>query len=255
MSLRKIIILFVPLFILLLTESLHAQSFGFGYLGFVGYYGGYSYQIYEPEGLNGYIKEFNLIRKDSLSSPMGDFGKASGYRIGLNFFRTNLEGIILTAKGFYQSLSEKRQASIGASSGNSSTVYELKIINWGLGFDIGTSITKFLSWKVIDAALLYNFATFTQTINLPGAITDITQYKNVKPTFGYSLGTGFILDIIRNYISIEGVAGYSVFAIQKMQTGKGKKLTVNENSNVVMKNFITTGGFNAVIQLNIGFPL
>jgi hypothetical protein len=35
----------------------------------------------------------------------------------------------------------------------------------------------------------------------------------------------------------------------------GTYLTVNESSSTEMKNFIDKGGFNAVIQLNVGFPL
>ncbi len=255
MSLIKCLLLAILISTLFLTPSTNAQSFGFGCLGFVGGYGGYSYQVYEPTGLNDYILAFNESRKDSLNGSMGNFGAAGGYRVGLNFFRANLEGLILTAKGFYQSLSEKKEASFGSASGNSSAVYELQIRNWGLGIDLGTSITNSLSWKVIDAALLYNFAAFTQTINLPGSITKIIKYKNSKPTLGYFFGTGFIYNIIDNYISVEGVAGYTVFSINEMQTEKGDKLMANENSQVVMKKFITAGGFNAVIQINFGFPL
>jgi len=230
-----------------------AQTFGFGCLGFVGGYGGFSYQIYQPTGLNDYIRLFNE-GDDSLSSPMNNFGKAKGYRVGLNFFRANLEGLILTAKGFYQFLSEKHEANIKLASGNSNATYELELKNWGVGIDLGTSITSAVSWKVIDAALLFNTASFTNTQNFPGAITEVKKY-NSESKIGYTIGTGFILAIIDEYLTLEGLAAYTVFRIDNVKMDDGTFLTVNKNSTDPMNNFIEAGGFNAVIQLNIGFPL
>ena len=89
--------------------NLKAQSFGFGCLGLVGGYAGYTYQIYKPTGLNTYIQTFNLLRKDSLKGSMPNFGKSSGYRVGINFYRADLRGFILTAKGFYQNLGEENE--------------------------------------------------------------------------------------------------------------------------------------------------
>jgi hypothetical protein len=255
MSLSKSIILSIAFCLMLFSNSLKAQTFGFGCLGFVGGYGGYSYQVYKPEGLNNYIVSFNNDIKDSVTSKMGNFGKLQGYRVGLNFFRADIKGFILTAKGFYQYLSEKKTASTNSDLGESNITYQFEMRNWGVGIDLGTVITGGLSWKVIDAALLYNSATFTNTLNTPGPATTILKYNNENPSLGYTVGTGFILSIVKRYISIEGVAGYSAFRIDKMKTSDGTELTVSENSSQPMKNFITTGGFNAVIQLNVGFPL
>src|ERR1035437_10126384 len=96
------------------NTNVQAQNFGFGCLGLVGGYAGYSYQVYKPTGLNDYIGFFNLnpVRKDSLKGPMQNFGKSAGYRVGVNFFRADIRGLILTAKGFYQDLSEESDASI-----------------------------------------------------------------------------------------------------------------------------------------------
>jgi len=249
----KIKFTFILIFLFVVTENTFPQAFGFGCLGFVGGYAGYSYQVYSPKGLNDYIKYFNDAKQDSLTSPMSNFGKARGYRIGLNFFRANLEGLILTAKGFYQYLGEKHEAVQQLASGSANTSYEVKLKNWGIGVDLGTSITKALSWKVIDAALLFNKATFTNTENFPNAITKVTEYES-DSKIGYTIGTGFILAIVDEYITIEGVAAYSVFSIDKMQQGENY-LTINQASSQPMQNFIDAGGFNAVIQLNVGFPL
>jgi hypothetical protein len=241
--------------IVLSPVKISAQSFGFGCLGFVGGYAGFSYQVYSPKGLNEYIGIFNSVQQDSfLISPMTEFGKAKGYRVGLNLFRANLEGLILTAKGFYQFLGEKHEASQQLPAGSKTTTYELELKNWGVGLDLGTTITKALSWKVIDAALLFYTANFTNTQNLPG-ISEVKEYQTEASKLGYTIGTGFILAVIDEYITIEGVAAYTVFSIDKMKLSETEYLTVNEYSNEIMQNFIEAGGFNAVIQLNIGFPL
>jgi hypothetical protein len=241
--------------ILFPLKFLLAQTFGFGCLGFAGGYGGYSYQEYKPTGLNNYIIEYNEARTDSSISDMQSFGKTQGYRVGLNFFRANFKGFILTAKGFYQFLSEKHSSSENESGGTSNTSFKLELKNWGVGLDLGTSITSMVSWKVIDAALLFNSATFVNTENFPGARTEVQKY-NSGSELGYTVGTGFILALVDEYVTLEGVAAYTVISIDEMKKDDGTYLTLNEDPNSGrMKNFIETGGFNAVIQLNVGFPL
>ena len=241
-------------FIAFSTNS-NAQTLGFGCLGFVGGYAGFTYQQYNPKGLNEYINSFNINNADSLSSPMNNFGQAQGYRFGINFFRANVKGFILTTKGFYQSVTENHQTQINSYAGASTVINQIQLTNWGLGIDLGTIITGALSWKVIDAALIYTSASYTNTTNSPGPSSVIYKYNSENPSIGYSVGTGFILDVIENYISLEGTAGYSAFSIGKMKSVDGTELAVSENSNVSMKNFISNGGFNAAIQLNFGFPL
>jgi hypothetical protein len=245
----------IALGLIFFNSIVAAQSFGFGCLGLVGGYGGYSYQVYKPTGLNNYINTFNIIRKDSLKGPMQSFGKSTGYRVGVNFFRANIKGLILTAKGFYQDLSEESDANVSGTGGTSSTNYNFDLKSWGIGVDLGTSLTSSLSWKVIDAVVLFNTAQFTSTTNLPGAQTIVETYKSDKQILGYTFGTGFILAIIGQYISLEGLAGYTYLKIDKIRKDDGSYLPVNELSTSPMNNFIDAGGFNAVIQLNIGFPL
>jgi hypothetical protein len=72
---------------------------------------------------------------------------------------------------------------------------------------------------------------------------------------GYTVGTGFILAIIGHYVSLEGFVGYTYLKIDRVKQDDGTYLTVNESSSADMKNFIDAGGFNTVVQLNIGFPL
>jgi len=239
---------------ILFSTTIYAQTFGFGCLGFVGGFAGYSYQKYHADGLNYYIADFNNTYDDSLKAPMSNFGAAAGYRVGINFFRATFPGFILTSKGFYQSLVERKDAEIISTFGSSNSNYKVRLNTWGLGFDVGASITGAVSWKIIDAALLFNKATFTNTRNMPGSFTDIKEYKSDSKV-GYSVGTGFILELVDEYISIEGLAAYTVFSVEELQLGDGTKLTTIESSSTTMNNFIDSGGFNAVIQLNVGFPL
>ncbi len=253
MFIRKFTVSLVFLWVIF-NCSLSAQTFGFGCLGFVGGYGGYSYQKIQPGSLNDYIDDFNLIYKDSLSSPMDKFGQSDGYRLGLNFFRAKFKGFIITAKGFYQNLSEQHKATEHLVGGDGNTTLQLEIINWALGIDLGTQITGGLSWKVIDAALLFNNAKFTSTQNLPNAVTIVNQYKSESTSLGYTIGTGFILEVVDEYLSIEGLAAYTDFSIDKMKTDDGKYFASTQDT-PDSKKFIEKGGFNAVIQLNIGLPL
>ena len=54
---------YFKIFFLLISISsiAEAQTFGFGCLGFVGGYGGYSYQDYNAAGLNEYIRYWNSL--------------------------------------------------------------------------------------------------------------------------------------------------------------------------------------------------
>ena len=250
-------LVYTCLFVIVIFYNIdvRAQSFGFGCLGLVGGYAGYSYQVYKPTGLNNYIQTFNLIRKDSLQGAMKNFGKSSGYRVGLNFFRADLKGLILTAKGFYQYLGEENDANVVSPYGSTyNTSFDFNLRSWGIGFDLGTSLTYSLSWKVIDASLLFNSAQLTNTNNYPNGQTDVNTYKTDKQVLGYTVGTGFILAIIGHYISLEGFVGYTYLKIDMVKKDDGTYLTVNESSSTEMKNFIDKGGFNAVLQLNVGFP-
>lgn len=255
MCIHRLWVLFILLAFFSLQNELFAQTFGFGCLGFVGGYGGYSYQNYQPGSLNDYIEEFNNVYGDSLSSPLEKFGKADGYRLGLNFFRAKISGFVITAKGFYQNLSEEHDVKTNLVSGESNSTLELELINWALGVDLGTEITSALSWKVIDAAVTFNNAKFTTTQNLPNAVTIVDQYKSESTNIGYTIGTGFILDLIGEYVSLEGVAAYTQFSIDKMRTDDGKYFAVLQETTSSGKKFIEKGGFNAVIQLNVGLPL
>lgn len=252
----KIFLTKVFLIIILITLPgiINAQSFGFGCLGFVGGYGGYSYQKYQPDLLNNFVDRFNSSKSGSLSSELPKFGTSQGFRVGINFFRANFTNFFLTAKGFYQSTHEENSAIENANNQKTGYEYDLHLRNWGIGVDFGITIYKALRWKIVDGSLNINSARLIETIN-NGNITQVTKYNNEKTKVGYSVGTGLVVDIIADYISVEGMAGYSQLQIDKMITDDGSVFSGLAENTSLNEPLIEAGGFTAVIQLNIGFPL
>jgi len=240
--------------VLIFTYQILPQSFGFGCLGFVGGFGGYSYQQYKPDGLNQYVNNFNSQYSEYIDTKMDLFRKSSGYRVGVNVFRAKFSGFFITVKGYYQQLREDHSALVFQTAVGIDYEYDLKIKSWGVGADIGIPVTDFLSWKILDGSILINSARFTETINSSQG-TSVNKYDNDKTEIGYSIGTGFVFEIIKNYISIEGAASYSQFTIDKMKADDGSGYLEFNNQTGSTDKFINSGGFNAVLQLNVGFPL
>lgn len=233
-----------------------AQSFGFGCLGFVGGYGGFTYQKYNASGLNEYIRFFNQL--ENTQKPVDEFSFATGYRVGLNLFRATFQsGIILTAKGSYQSLDKTNKGAVGISQENDNYTLDLDLKNWAIGFDVGWEFTKMLSWKILDGSLNINNITLTETTDQPGQ-SFIYKYKSESSTIGYSVGTGIIIAIIKDYLSIEGTAGYTYLLVENLYNNEGVPFlnppSITDQPNVE-SNLIESGGFTAVVQLNVGFPL
>jgi len=238
------------------STNINSQTFGFGCLGFFSGYGGVVYQSYKADGLNQFVKNFN--GPVPLDSPLEEYYGAFGYRVGVNFFRATWDsGFILTAKGYYQSLSRTRETSKPSETStdaNANYQFELDLKNWAVGVDFGYAITSFFSWKIVDGSINFNNVSLTNTINSPEG-TDVSKYTSDSNVLGYSVGTGLIFFIIKDYISLEGFAGYTGLTIEKLNYDEGNRSrlsALNEDENI---NFIDSGGFTGVIQLNIGFPL
>lgn len=253
--LNKFFILIICIFITY-SHSNNAQTFGFGCLGFVGGYGGFSYQKYNPAGLNEHIREFNLT--EFVNTPIDEFSTATGYRLGLNFFRATFEnGIIVTAKGFYQALDKKNKGGVGIGQSTDNYSLDIDLRNLSLGFDIGWQFTKVVSWKIIDGSLNFNNVKLTETTDLPGQTT-VKKYDSEGGVIGYSIGTGIIVAIYQDYVSIEGLAGYTHLEIDDVfdENGIAFLNPISTTEQIKSENkFINSGGFSAVIQLNVGLPL
>lgn len=216
---------------------------------------GYEFQRYEATGLNKWLKSYKLFYQDSLNKNPEEFGNLSGVRIGINFFRKNFGGFVTTIKGFYSDLNEKREGIVRNFNGNTSTKFDVKITQAGIGLDLGTTITGILSWKVIDAALIYNSLKLTTTVSETNNISVKNTYENDGNSIGYLIGSGFILNIVGQYISLEGMAGYSSFKIDKIKSVNGEYFKTFQSNVYAVENFITNGGISAIIQINFSFPL
>lgn len=242
-SLTKIILV---IFICGFSKNISSQSLGFGCLGFTGGFGGVVYESYKADGLNAYLK--------SLEHSPEDFKYSVGYRVGINFFRASWEGgFMLTAKGFYQALSKTEKSSDMLADGNTNSL-NLDLKNWGVGVDLGYAFSNYFSWKIIDGAVHFNNVMLTNTINSPGSTT-VNKFKSDAGVISYSLGTGIIVGIVKDYISIEGLAAYTNLKIDNLRSDGGNYFSDILPSEDKNKNFINSGGFTAVLQLNIGFPL
>lgn len=243
--------------IISVSSFAEAQTFGFGCLGFVGGYGGFTYQQYDAAGLNDYIRFSNQL--ENTVDPVDEFNSAMGYRVGLNLFRATFENrIIVTAKGFYQYLSKKNKGTVGVGVNDDNYSMDLTFKNWSIGFDVGWEFTKVVSWKILDGSLNFNNVTLTQTTDLPGE-TIVNKYKSDSGVFGYSIGTGVIVSVIKDYISIEGLAGYTYLVVDNVYNENGtpflNPVQIPEQAIWTEGKFVESGGFTAVIQLNVGFPL
>src|SRR5690606_39237833 len=126
----------------IISSKVFPQSFGFGCLGFVGGFGGYSYLEFDAQGLNRYVNNFNTTYSEYIDKKMDSFERASGYRVGVNFFRANFTGVFVTAKGFYQQLQKENTATVYQTAVGVDYEYDLKLKTCGFGVDVGIPITK-----------------------------------------------------------------------------------------------------------------
>lgn len=186
---------------------------------------------------------------------MPTFAVARGFRFGLNFFRTDFDGLVLTSKGYYQKISQENLSEYKVGSLDASSTFQVDVTTWGFGIDLGTTITPKFIWKVMDIIIVFGNARFREIYNEAGSSSLIKDYFSEESNVSYQLGTGFILNIVSNYITLEGTVGYSSFNFGRMKQNDDTYLTVNENSNIIMENFINSAGVTATLQFNLSFPL
>ena len=232
-----------------------SNKFGFGCLGLVGGFAGYEVKNYETPGLNGYISAFNNLRRDSLLSPMGDFGMLKGYRLGMNLVRNRISGLEYTVKVFYENLTELKEAQIKGKYSIYKNSLELKQTVFGAGIELGTPLSKLITWKILELEATYgNAVLFKKTEDINDPVSRV-KYSSDKYRFGFNFASGFIFYLIGQNISLEGKMGYSEYSIGVMTDENGNKLTVEENSTEVMEAPITKGGLFYGVQFNLAIPI
>lgn len=221
-----------------------AQTCGFGCLGLSGAFGGYAIQSYETEGLNNYLN----TRPGFDGSDM-KFGDAKGFRIGGNIVRAKFDGYFLTLKGFYQFLSEEKEAQ-SASVRNVTDTYSLEACYWGIAVDVGIPANDFIDIKLMDGGVSLLQTDFEERQTSQNSEISYTKYENDGSDLGYFIGSGLIVHLVSDYVTLEGTAYYSVMNVSNLIDDSGNKLLEEGSADAISK-----GGFSFIVQLNIGFPL
>ncbi len=226
-------------------SQVKSQTCGFGCLGLSGVYGGYSIQQYEADGLNNYLNSQFSFQKLNFN-----FGEGKGLRFGMNVVRADYGNFFFTFKGFYQFITEE-QTQIVSSRNIRSVEAKLEMNNWGVAIDLGIPLIGFIDWKIIDGSI--NF--FSPEITIKKKFNDIVLsedvYSPTKVRMGFSVGSGLIFNIVKDYISIEATGMYSFIEIENLSSDVDGTLIPSDGSSKL----INKGGIQAIIQLNIGIPL
>jgi len=231
----------------------NAQSFGFGCLGLSGFYAGFSKQNYDSPGLNDYISQrINFLDPSQIIiNDKIEFTQGTGYRIGANFFRAKWDKFFISAKGYYQFLKESHEISAQIQNIDTREKYQLTMNHWGVGIDFGVPLFWILDWKIAEANVMFYNTEFSQEKFLSSVSQGEIKFKPDKNNIGYFIGTGLILHIVPDYISIEGTAGYNIIQIDKLSNDSGITIPSATSS----KKAIEKGNLSITLQLNVGFPL
>ena len=241
--------IFATVFLFLISSSIQAQTFGFGCLGLSGFYVGISQEYYDAKGINDFLNVKLFSNNSNQSSNPIKFEKGTGYRIGGNLFRAKFDKVFITAKGYYQFLKEEHSTTELSSGSTLTSNHILSLNHWGVGVDFGVNLFWILDWKVIEGNVKFFSGDFTSEYSKDNVFQNDTKYSLDKTQIGYYVGSGLILQLVPDYISIEGTAGFNFMKIDNL---KSTDPLGNEN---FIRNAIPSGGFSATIQLNVGFPL
>lgn len=242
--------------IISIPKNTEAQTCGFGCFGLSGFYGGYSYQKYDAGGLNSFIDFMNNNGNyPSTGTQLEKFKAASGFRIGANIFRFNYKNLLVSVKGYYQYLKEEHESSNKVDALITSNKFSMNLNYWGVGVDLGVSLSNSFDLKIVDAQVTFHSADLDVSQPSSSSKNIETQYKNGKSATGFSIGCGFIYKISGDYLSLETTAGYTNFIIKEMYDNKENSFLGPNNSYVSGENFISGGGLFLSAQINLGIPL
>lgn len=231
-------------FILVFTVFVSAQSCGFGCLGLSGVYGGYSFQNYDAAGLNRFLSE------QTGETGQAEFGSGEGIRVGSNIFRADFDDYFFTVKGYYQFLKEENQ--VASASNSIRDEYKLSLNHWGFGVDFGIPLFSLFEWKIIEGSVAIYKTEFKHRQFENNILVIDNKYTADKSDVGYYLGTGLIINLVKNYVSIEGTAGYNNFGVSSFKLDSDPDVVIKNNSG---EDLIKGGKIQGTIQLNVGFPL
>ena len=244
---NKLITKFLLVLLLFAGGDVYSQSCGFGCLGLSGFYGGYTFQKYNAEGLNKYLEK-GLPGSSSQTQDIKKFEYSLGFRIGANLVRLSYKDFILTLKGYYQFLKEEKNPF-----NYTDTKYSLTNNFWGTGLDFGYSLFSFMDIKFIDAQITFHSVDL-KINNSADPSNQEVDYNN-RSVKGYTIGSGLIFKVIDDYIGVELTAGYTNFKINNLSDVNDNYILGENNQFSDGKDFIKSGGLFITAQLNVGIPL
>lgn len=241
-------LLFILLFIGLIPVQ--AQTCGFGCLGLSGIYGGYTFQEFDNKSLNERL-QFHWSNTNIPPQEL-DFSKIQGFRVGANIIKAQFSYISFGIKGFYQFMKANKEFELFVNSDKVRENYKMDLSYWGLGVDFGFALLRdVIDIKLVDAGVTLHQPTFTWSSYIANVQQFEYKYVAEDIQLNYYAGSGLILHIVPDYISLEGTAFISFFELDNLQneeSGEGLLLTQEQ---LVKK----TETINYSLQLNLGFPL
>lgn len=231
---------------ILLTSITTAQTFGFGCLGLSGFYAGYTQQEYKAVGMN---EAINSLLPSSPFNETLEFKRGTGFRIGANIFRAKFDFLFITAKGYYQFMKETHERE-DHNIPRTTQKYQLSMNHWGVGIDFGVPIFSIIDLKIVEGNVTFYNSELIESYNDQNGVLIIeNKYSLDKAKVGYFVGSGLILHLVTDYISVEATAGYSFINIDRFSNSDIYSIPSTDNK------AIDKGGFSATVQLNVGFPL
>jgi hypothetical protein len=217
--------------------------------------GGYGVQFYNAAGFNNYISQYNQKYASTSKTEMGEFGTGLGFKFGANAVQFHVDQMLIGLKISYQQMKEKNSATrISSSGGEIKEEFNLSVNSFGIGFTSSLVLSKRFDIKFIDAMLTWNTAKLVNSYSDPYVSTE-EKLESVRSYLGFAGGVGAVFYIIPKYISVEANGGYSLLSISEMQFDGGELLAESPDGGLAMKNFISSGGWFAFIQLNFSVPI
>jgi len=240
---KLVIILFISVFSVSNSTLLKAQSDCCG-LGSIfqdmvqsGIFGGYGMQQYSAKGLN-----------EVLPSELGfkDFGTAWGWRVGANLLGFRSKDVLVALKFYYQSVRESQEASGTFNGENATQKLKLDITSWNLGMSLSYILNPNFDLRIFDVYITWTNALFTNEIETNNAPPKV-KYTSPDTHTGFTADVGLVWYPFPPYLAIEVIGGYSVFAVETMESENGEIFPSNSD-------FIDGGGFFAMAVITIGIP-
>ncbi len=251
-KLKKINNTYLLIFLILsIPQTTLPQTCGFGCLGLAGVYVGYSFENYSADGLN--LQLNNDLQNMGINDQQYNFRSGQGFRIGMNIVRANFESYFFSVKGYYQFLEEEQAVSALRLLGEEYKLKsKFKMNHWAIGFDFGIPVVNFMDWKIVDGSIKFYNTQLTNQEIINNQVIKENKFTIPKITVGFALGSGLVIHIIKDYISIEGTGMYNFTNIDYLTNDDNTAHFPDENSKT---DLVNSGGFSGIVQLNIGIPL